>query len=79
MAMVGGAGRGGSTEGEQCWVVGVRGGGEGVREAFVSGLDNAFLVAGIMLLVGMVISGLHGASRRVPRPSEEDAPESPAS
>lgn len=54
-------------------------GGEGVREAFVSGLDNAFLVAGIMLLVGMVISGLHGASRRVPRPSEGDAPQSPAS
>ncbi|MFQ5872593.1 MAG: MFS transporter [Dehalococcoidia bacterium] len=52
-------------------------GGEGVRMAFVTGLNRAFLVSGSLMALAMVVSGLRGEPRRkespVHRPVEQVA------
>ena len=48
-------------------------GGEGVREAFVSGLSKAFITAGSLHLMALAISGMHGVSRPSVSFSDEQA------
>jgi MFS family permease len=45
-------------------------GGEGVKAAFLSGLNRAFLAAGSMTLLAMAVSVMHGTKRSKPRPAE---------
>ncbi|MFQ5933063.1 MAG: MFS transporter [Dehalococcoidia bacterium] len=48
-------------------------GGEGVKLAFVDGLNKAFLLSGGLMVLGMVVSVLHGGGRREDIPALEHA------
>ena len=54
-------------------------GGEGVRSAFVTGLNKAFLVSGSLMLLAMALSALRGEARREQRGAPGPAPASPSS
>ena len=57
-------------------VANAEGDGEGVRTAFVIGLNRSFLIAGSLMIVSMIISALRGEATPVQAAAPEDAKQS---